>query len=62
MVEALRDALEQWDEEATMQALSRLVPEYKKENLAQTATSAGKLDGRPTDAVHPATAKLSTAP
>ena len=62
MVRALRDALEQWDEEATMAALSRLVPEYKKENHAQTATSVGKLDGRPTDAVHSATAKLSTAP
>jgi len=62
MVRALRDALEQWDEEATIQALSRLVPEYKKENHVLTTTSVGKLDGRPTDAVHSATAKLSTAP
>jgi FlaA1/EpsC-like NDP-sugar epimerase len=62
MVKALRDALDQWDEEATMQALSRLVPEYKKETLQDTTTVSGKLAGRSTDAVHPATHKLSTAP
>jgi FlaA1/EpsC-like NDP-sugar epimerase len=62
MVKALRDALDQWDEEATMQALSRLVPEYKKENPQEMATVSGKLAGRSNDAVHPATPKLSTAP
>jgi FlaA1/EpsC-like NDP-sugar epimerase len=62
MVKALRDALEQWDEEATIQALSRLVPEYKKGNHVETTTSVRKLDGRATDPVHSATAKLSTAP
>jgi len=62
MVKALRDALEQWDEEATMQALSRLVPEYKKLNIGEPIAISGKPDGRATDSDRPATPKLSTAP
>jgi hypothetical protein len=62
MVKALRDALEEWDEEATMQALSRLVPEYKKLNIGEPIAISGKPDGRATDSDRPATPKLSTAP
>jgi FlaA1/EpsC-like NDP-sugar epimerase len=62
MVKELRDALERWDEEATMQALTRLVPEYKKQTIGETIAVSGKLDGRATDADRPATPKLSTAP
>jgi FlaA1/EpsC-like NDP-sugar epimerase len=62
MVKELRDALERWDEEATMQALTRLVPEYKKQTIGETIAVSGKLDGQATDADRPATPKLSTAP
>jgi FlaA1/EpsC-like NDP-sugar epimerase len=62
MVEALEKALDQWDEQATVLALSRLVPEYNKDKKAQPTTDRPTGNGLAPDATHPATPKLPTAP
>ena len=62
MVEALEKALDQWDEQATVLALSRLVPEYNKDKKAQPTTDRPTGNGIAPDATHPASPKLPTAP
>jgi len=62
MIKALEKALDQWDEQATVQSLSRLVPEYNKDKPAETAIVSGPLNGQSLDAIHPASSKLFTAP
>ena len=62
MVEALEKALDQWDEQATVLALSRLVPEYNKDKKAQPTTDRPTGNGLAPDATHPASPKLPTAP
>jgi FlaA1/EpsC-like NDP-sugar epimerase len=62
MVEALENALDRWDEQATVQALSRLVPEYNKDRKVQPSTNAANRNGLAPDTTHPASPKLSTAP
>lgn len=62
MVEALEQALEQWDEQATVLALSRLVPEYNKQMKVHPSADAAKRNGIAPDTIHPAYPKLSTAP
>jgi FlaA1/EpsC-like NDP-sugar epimerase len=62
MVEALEKALDQWDEQATVLALSRLVPEYNKDKKAQPTTDRPTGNGLAPDATHPATPMLPTAP
>jgi len=62
MVEALEEALERWDEQATVMALSRLVPEYNKDRKVQPTTAAINGNGLAPDITHPASPKLPTAP
>jgi FlaA1/EpsC-like NDP-sugar epimerase len=62
MVEALEIALDRWDEQATVRALSRLVPEYNKDMKAQPQTVAANSNGLAPDTAQPASSKLSTAP
>ena len=62
MVEALEKALARWDQQATIQALSRLVPEYNKDKKVQPSTDAANRNGVAPDTTHPASPKLSTAP
>jgi FlaA1/EpsC-like NDP-sugar epimerase len=62
MVEALENALDRWDEQATLLALSRLVPEYNKDRKVQPSTNAANRNGVAPDTTHPASPKLSTAP
>jgi FlaA1/EpsC-like NDP-sugar epimerase len=62
MVEALEEALERWDEQATVKALSRLVPEYNKDRKVQSTTAAINGNGLAPDITHPASPKLPTAP
>jgi FlaA1/EpsC-like NDP-sugar epimerase len=62
MIKALEKALDHWDEQTTVQALSRLVPEYNKDKPAETAIVSGPLNGQSLDAIHPASSKLFTAP
>jgi FlaA1/EpsC-like NDP-sugar epimerase len=62
MVEALEEALDRWDEQATIVALSRLVPEYNKDMKMQLTTAAANVNGLAPDTTHPASPKLPTAP
>ena len=62
MVEALEKALDQWDEQATVLALSRLVPEYNKDKQTQPTTNRPTVNGLAPDTTHPASPKLPTAP
>jgi len=62
MIEALEQALDRWDEQATVQSLSRLVPEYNKDKRLQPSTDAANHNGVAPDTTHPASPKLSTAP
>jgi len=62
MVEALEKALDQWDEQATVLALSRLVPEYSKDKKAQPTTDPANGNGLAPDNTHQASPKLPTAP
>jgi len=62
MITALASALDQWDEEATIQALSRLVPEYLKDKPAAPASVAAKSNGLSADAAHPVSPNLFNAP
>jgi FlaA1/EpsC-like NDP-sugar epimerase len=62
MVEALEEALDRWDEQATILALSRLVPEYNKDMKMQLTTAAANVLGLAPDTTHPASPKLPTAP
>jgi FlaA1/EpsC-like NDP-sugar epimerase len=62
MIEALEKALDRWDEQATMMALSRLVPEYNKYIKVQPTTDLAKANALAPDTTHPASPKLPTAP
>jgi FlaA1/EpsC-like NDP-sugar epimerase len=62
MVEALEEALDRWDERATIMALSRLVPEYNKDIKMQLTASAANVNGLAPDTTRPASPKLPTAP
>jgi FlaA1/EpsC-like NDP-sugar epimerase len=62
MVEALEEALDRWDEQATIMALSRLVPEYNKDMKMQLTTAAANVNGLAPDTTHPASPKLPSAP
>ena len=62
MVEALEKALDQWDEQATVMALSRLVPEYNKDKQPQPTTDPATGNGLAPDTTHLASPKLPTAP
>jgi FlaA1/EpsC-like NDP-sugar epimerase len=62
MIEALEKALDRWDEQATMMALSRLVPEYSKYKKVQPTTDVAKASALAPDTTHPASPKLPTAP
>ena len=62
MIKALEKALDQWDEQATVQALSWLVPEYNNDKPAETAIVSGPLNGQSLDAIYSDPSKLSTAP
>ncbi len=62
MVEALEKALDRWDEQATIMALSRLVPEYSKDRKVQPTASVANANGVAPDTTHPASPKLPTAP
>ncbi|WP_411873000.1 polysaccharide biosynthesis protein [Vulcanococcus limneticus] len=62
MVEALEKALDRWDEQATIMALSRLVPEYNKDRKVQPTTSVANANGVAPATTHPASPKLPTAP
>ncbi|MCX5956856.1 MAG: nucleoside-diphosphate sugar epimerase/dehydratase [Cyanobacteria bacterium] len=62
MVEALEQALDQWDEQATVLALSRLVPEYNKDKQPQPTTDPATGNGLAPDTTHLASPKLPTAP
>jgi hypothetical protein len=62
MVEALEEALDRWDEQATVMALSRLVPEYNKNMKVQLTASAANANGLAPDTTHPASPKLPIAP
>ena len=62
MIEALEKALDRWDEQATMVALSRLVPEYNKYIKVQPTTDLAKANALAPDTTHPASPKLPTAP
>jgi FlaA1/EpsC-like NDP-sugar epimerase len=62
MVEALEKALNRWDEQATMEGLSRLVPEYNKDKQVQALTDAANRSELAPYTAHPASPKLSTAP
>jgi FlaA1/EpsC-like NDP-sugar epimerase len=61
MIEALEEALNRWDEPATILALSRLVPEYNKYTKVQTSTDAANCKGVALDTAHPPSPELSTA-
>jgi FlaA1/EpsC-like NDP-sugar epimerase len=62
MVEALEKALDRWDEQATILALTRLVPEYNKDIKVQPTASVANANGLAPDTTHPASTKLPTAP
>jgi FlaA1/EpsC-like NDP-sugar epimerase len=62
MIEALEKALDLWDEQATMMALSRLVPEYNKYIKVQPTIDLAKANALAPDTTHPASPKLPTAP
>ena len=62
MVEALEKALDRWDEQATMMALSRLVPEYNKYRKVHPTTDVAEANALASDTTHPASPKLPTAP
>ena len=62
MVEALEKALDRWDEQATMLALSRLVPEYNKYRKVNPTTDVAEANALTPDTTHPASPKLPTAP
>jgi len=62
MVEALEKALDRWDEQATVLALSRLVPEYNKDKKLQPTNQAANGNGLAPNAAHPASSNLSTSP
>jgi FlaA1/EpsC-like NDP-sugar epimerase len=62
MVEALEKALDRWDEQATMMALSRLVPEYNKYRKVHPTTDVAEANALAPDTTHPASPKLPTAP
>jgi FlaA1/EpsC-like NDP-sugar epimerase len=62
MIEALEKALDRWDEQATMMALSRLVPEYNKYIKVQPTTDLAKANALAPDTTPPASPKLPTAP
>ncbi|MCX5960423.1 MAG: nucleoside-diphosphate sugar epimerase/dehydratase [Cyanobacteria bacterium] len=62
MVEALEKALDRWDEQATILALTRLVPEYNKDSKVQPTASVANANGLAPDTTHPASTKLPTAP
>ena len=62
MVEALEKALDRWDEQATVLALSRLVPEYNIDKKLQPTNQAANGNGLAPNAAHPASSNLSTSP
>ena len=62
MVEALEQALDHWDEQATVDALSRLVPEYNKNKKLPPSTDSASRNGLAPDTTHPASPNLTTAP
>ncbi len=62
LVKALEQALDQWDEQATIIALSKLVPEYNKANKLDSSTDAANRNGLTPNIAQPASPKLSTAP
>ena len=62
LVEALEAALDHWDEQATVVALSKLVPEYIKDKKLPPATDAANRNGLAPNTAHPTSPKLSTAP
>jgi FlaA1/EpsC-like NDP-sugar epimerase len=62
MVEALEKALDRWDEQATVLALSRLVPEYSIDKKLQPTNQAANGNGLAPNAAHPASSNLSTSP
>ena len=62
LVEALEAALDHWDEQATVVALSKLVPEYIKDKKLPPANDAANRNGLAPNTAHPTSPKLSTAP
>ena len=62
MVEALEKALDRWDDQATVLALSRLVPEYNIDKKLQPTNQAANGNGLAPNAAHPASSNLSTSP